>query len=321
MVVDKLTEKLEALLFASGSAMEVAKLTDIVGEKYKRNVIKALEKIRESYDKRKSPVMVVELDGLWKLTVREEFLPLVRRIVSDMELPKSVLETLAVIAWKTPLMQSQLIKVRTNKAYEHIDLLERLGFINKTKAGRSYRLALAEKFYEYFDVQGGNIKSAFKDVKGIEEELEMEHQKHLDELTNNDSESKITATTTKESNVEEIQIAMEADAPHLGGLEVVDSISEDVPEGIEIVDELSVDEVQDEVDIEESDSIEEKSSKKSRIKDLSSSIEETDDDDDESDAPVEEVEEIIEELDEEEKAKEDIEEILDEAIGEEEKKD
>ena len=183
MVVDNLLDKVEALLFASGRAMTIEQLSELIEEPSQKNVKDAIKKLKESFDNRKSPTMIVEQDNGWKITVREEYLPLVRKIVAETELPKSVLETLAVIAWRAPVLQSIVIKVRTNKAYEHIDELEKLGFISRKKEGRSFRLSLSEKFFEYFDVKGGDIRKMFKDARGIEKELEQEQQKHLEDQT------------------------------------------------------------------------------------------------------------------------------------------
>ena len=217
--------KVEAVLFASGKPMSGDIIMSIIEEESKKRLNSALKTLKKTYDDSGSSLMIIEQDGLWKLTVREQYLPIVRKIVSDTELSKTVLETLAVIAWKSPLLQSEVIKVRTNKAYEHIDQLEKLGFITKKKEGRSFILSLSEKFFEYFDVEKGDIKKMFKDSKGIEKELEIEQKKHIQ----NDS-----VEPNEESK--DIREAVDAEGPHLGKLEVVDSIDNEQPESIEIVD-------------------------------------------------------------------------------------
>ena len=237
---DKLIEKIEALLFASGKALSVESLMGFLEYDNKKNVNSSLKKLKESYDQKKSPLMVVEQDDAWKLTVREEFLPLVRKIVADTELPKTVLETLAVIAWKSPVLQSNVIKVRTNKAYEHVDLLERLGFITRKKEGRSFKISLSEKFYEYFDVEHGDIRKMFKDVKGIEKELEEEQKKHENSRLPSEENNSENDEIREEINHDlEVSQAIDAEKPHLGSLEVVDAISEDTPNTVEIVDSIS----------------------------------------------------------------------------------
>src|SRR3989304_858366 len=132
--------QIEALLFASGRFMDADTLLQLTGVSNKLVLVNNVKKLKEEYEKRSSPLMVVEEKDGWKLTVREAYLPLVRKIVSETQLPKTLLETLAVIAWKSPALQSEIIDIRHNKAYEHIEELEELEFIKKEKKGRSFVL-------------------------------------------------------------------------------------------------------------------------------------------------------------------------------------
>ena len=114
----------EALLFASGRFMTADTLMNLTGASSKQVLMNNIAKLKAEYDERGSPMMIVEEKDGWKLTVREKYLPLVRKIVSETELPKTILETLAVIAWKAPVLQSEIINIRHNKAYDHIAELE-----------------------------------------------------------------------------------------------------------------------------------------------------------------------------------------------------
>ena len=157
--------QVEALLFASGRFMDVATLLNLTGASGKQVLINNIDRLKKEYDDRQSPLMVVKEKDWWKLTVRETYLPLVRKIISETELPKTILETLAIIAWKAPVLQSEVVNIRHNKAYEHISELVELGFIRKKPSGRSYIMNLTEKFFEYFDVDGAkNIRDVFRKV-------------------------------------------------------------------------------------------------------------------------------------------------------------
>ncbi|MFH2020797.1 MAG: SMC-Scp complex subunit ScpB [archaeon] len=159
--------QIEALLFASGRFVNIETLLNLTGASGKQVLINNINRLKQEYDERQSPLMVVEEKDGWKLTVREPYLPLVRKIVSETELPKTILETLAVIAWKAPVLQSEIIDIRHNKAYEHIAELEELGFIRKDLKGRSYLLSLTEKFFEYFDIEGAkDIREVLAKVVG-----------------------------------------------------------------------------------------------------------------------------------------------------------
>ena len=200
--------QVEAILFASGRLMEIDTLINLTGASSKKVISNAVEKLMEEYEKRDSPMMVVEEKGGWKLTVREKYLSLVRNIVSDMELPKSVLETLAVIAWKSPVMQSEIISIRHNKAYEHIKELVELEFISKESYGRSYMIKLTNKFFNYFDIEGKkDIKEIFKTIQ------ETPVQRKVDEFEGLD----VYESQNKEKE------NLENDGEHIGKLEIYES--------------------------------------------------------------------------------------------------
>ena len=70
------------------------------------------------------------------------------------ELKTAELRTLATIAIKKKILQSDLILLRGSGAYEHIKELLNKKFIVKRKQndGRSYWLSLSEKFFQTFAV-------------------------------------------------------------------------------------------------------------------------------------------------------------------------
>ncbi|NJL43834.1 MAG: SMC-Scp complex subunit ScpB [Nitrosarchaeum sp.] len=157
--------QLEALLFASGKAMQVERLAELTGTT-PQETLKELHTLKEEYDQRATALTLFEEGDAWKMNVREAHLPLVQRIVADTELLMPVMETLAVIAHLKDPMQADVVKIRGGGAYEHIAELVKLGFVTKLAEGRTYRLKLSEKFYEYFDIQGQeDIDAFFKDVQ------------------------------------------------------------------------------------------------------------------------------------------------------------
>jgi segregation and condensation protein B len=149
--------KVEAVLFASGRKLDAAELAQLTGGS-KPKVQESLKELYSSYKAAETSLMLIQDGEHWKLSVKEEFMPLVRGIVAETELPKAVLETLAVVAWKSPILQADVIKLRNNKAYEHIAELVDSGFIAKERHGRSYKLRLTQKFEEYFDLDEIKLK-------------------------------------------------------------------------------------------------------------------------------------------------------------------
>src|SRR3989338_3608124 len=86
-----LKNKLEALLFSSGRKMGIEELSKLTNERRER-IQKALEELKKEHDDKESSTMLVNEGDFWKLTVREQYLPLVRNIVTETELSRTILE-------------------------------------------------------------------------------------------------------------------------------------------------------------------------------------------------------------------------------------
>lgn len=148
----ELKQKIEAILFSTGKEVtlqELMRLCNVEEEEIKQ----AISELKNQYAF-SSTIMLAEEGDAWKLAVREAHLPLVRRVVKQTELTKTLVETLAVVTWKAPVLQSDVVKIRTNKAYDHLRLLEEKGFITRKKHGRTQLINLTQKFFEYFDLKG-----------------------------------------------------------------------------------------------------------------------------------------------------------------------
>lgn len=197
--MSELKKRLEAILFASGKGVSESDLVEFTNSKLKE-VKKALQELQEEYEKRDTSLTISEADSKWKLSVRGKYTSDIQKIVSETELPKPILKTLAVVAYKSPVLQSDIINMRGQGAYDHIKVLVKQKLITKDEEGRSYILKITDKFYNYFDVEGD------EDIKDIFKQLREAHQEKLGNLKIFDSEKSI-----QEENKETI-----------GNLEVID---------------------------------------------------------------------------------------------------
>lgn len=210
--------KVEAILFSTGhriSLDEVSKLS----RSLRSDVLNALKELQKEYDEKQSSLMLADEGDFWKFTVRDHFIPIVRKIVTETELTKSVLETLAVIAFKYPILQSDLIKLRTNKAYDHLVELEKSGYISRQKHGRTNLIKLTEKFFRYFDLKEEKLKEQFKDFDSIakaikEKEIEVEQikeeqRKRAEDLKKEDEKIKKEIESLDEAE-EEFKVPLES---------------------------------------------------------------------------------------------------------------
>ncbi len=159
-------KKVEAALFVAGkfvSTQELVALTDINPILLSR----VLERIKESY--KNGAIQIINKNDLWKMDVRNEYRDIVNKMATgNEEFTKAEQETLAMIAHKHPIPQSNIISIRGNKAYDHIKRFVDLGLVNSKKLGRTRELDLSEEFYNYFSIKKKeNVENVFDEkIKG-----------------------------------------------------------------------------------------------------------------------------------------------------------
>lgn len=166
--------KLEAVLFAYGRLVTEEELAKILG---RPNVKQLLTALKEKFSSSDSSLNLIQQDNRWKLTVKDNYLNLVKGIVTKTELDRPTMETLAVIAFKYPILQSKVIDIRSASAYDHIKTLVEFGYVLKEKYGRSFKLKLTQKFFDYFDLPEEKLKEFFSDFKEVEKEIIAQEEK------------------------------------------------------------------------------------------------------------------------------------------------
>src|SRR3990172_3969329 len=162
--------KVEAALFISGKFMSIQELvafTDVNPILLK----KILEDLAEKY--KDSGIEIVNKNNLWKMDVSSDYTWMVNKLAGgNSEFTKAEQETLALIAYKQPMKQSIVIKIRGNKAYEHIKNFVERGLINKKKMGHTAELTLNDNFFDYFSLTGDAEENNFEiEKRGNAEEL------------------------------------------------------------------------------------------------------------------------------------------------------
>lgn len=105
--------------------------------------------------------LMQEANGRWKLTLTQDYVPIVRHLNAETELPKASLDILALVAHHESALQSDIVGQIGGHAYEHIRSLVEQGFLEKKPEGRSYRLSLGETFFRYFEISRTQAKDLF----------------------------------------------------------------------------------------------------------------------------------------------------------------
>ncbi len=142
-------EIIEAALFVSSEPISVEKLGQL-SKLSREEVLKAIHQLRQGYSKIGSVIEIREVgDGNYLMQVKDYLSETLVELVKP-SLPQEVLKTLAYIAIRQPVLQSQVIKARGEKAYSHIKLLVEKEFVSAEPKGRTKLLTTTPKFSSYF---------------------------------------------------------------------------------------------------------------------------------------------------------------------------
>jgi segregation and condensation protein B len=145
-------KKIEAVLFVSARFLKIQELISLT-DLNPIIIEELLEKLQEKYNKEDSSIEIIKKNDMWKMDVKPEYYYIINKLAGGKsEFSKAEQETLGIIAYKQPIKQSVIIKIRGNKAYDHIKRFLELGLIKKKKLGHTHELSLSEDFYDYFSI-------------------------------------------------------------------------------------------------------------------------------------------------------------------------
>ncbi len=130
---------------------------------------KLVQRLRDLYDADETPFQVVELAGGFQLLTRANYHPWLvrlRRTGHDVRLTAAGLETLAVIAYKQPIMRAEIEKIRGVNCTELIRLLMEKGLVRiagrHDSLGRPQLYGTTKQFLQAFGL------NTLKDLPEVE---------------------------------------------------------------------------------------------------------------------------------------------------------
>lgn len=147
---------LEAALFMSPKPLtlnDLAKITKVNSLGYVKNL---LEELANEYSG--SGLEISNNPQGWYMQVRQEVLPEVAHLTPYSDLSEGCKRTLAIVLYKEPVKQSEIIKMQGNKAYAYIKTLARKGLLSAEKEGRTKILKLTKEFERYFGERRDKIR-------------------------------------------------------------------------------------------------------------------------------------------------------------------
>ncbi len=106
---------LESLLFVTAEPVPLERLMVALGTVSKSELRHALQSLREDFDREGRGVQMVELAGGYQIVTRAEHAPWIKRLAKAKASPKlsrSGMESLAIIAYKQPIVRAEIEQIR-----------------------------------------------------------------------------------------------------------------------------------------------------------------------------------------------------------------
>ncbi|MCD7805744.1 MAG: SMC-Scp complex subunit ScpB [Lachnospiraceae bacterium] len=174
---------MEAILFTVGDSVEISRLSLVTGLD-KRAVTELLKELQSEYDERNSGLQLAFWEDAVQLGTRPEYYEQIIQIArtpKKLTLSDTVLETMAIVAYKQPVTRLEIEKIRgvssdhaINKLLEY-DLIQELGRLDAP--GRPILFGTTEQFLRSFGL------SSMEDLPEISalqvEELKQQAQEEV----------------------------------------------------------------------------------------------------------------------------------------------
>ena len=160
--MEQLKYIIESLLFVAEDPLTVDKLRTIIETAEAKDIRDALQALSQEYEQRGGGFWLSEVAGGWQMRSRPEYHEWIKKMLqpSPQRLSKAALETLAIIAYKQPIIRADIEYIRgVDSGGVLRQLMERklirvLG--RKEIAGRPLIYATTKLFLEMFDLKSLN---------------------------------------------------------------------------------------------------------------------------------------------------------------------
>ena len=144
---------IEAALYVTGKPLDLKTLGSVVGFRSDEKIRDLGRALKEKYGSDNSALEVLELsDGRFVMQLKPQYVADVKRLATRQLLTPGPMKTLSFIAYRQPITQSYVAKVRGNLAYSHVKQLREIGLIAEEKMGRTKVLRTTPNFADYFNL-------------------------------------------------------------------------------------------------------------------------------------------------------------------------
>jgi len=160
----------EAVLFAADAPLPAARIAEILGVGDARDVRKHIEALNRKYEQMGASFRIETLAGGFQMLTLPDYniwVSKLRKKRAESKLSQAALETLAIVAYKQPVLRAEIEAIRGVSAGEVLNRLREMGLIKivgrADDLGRPMLYGTTKKFLEVFGL------ASLDDLPQIEE--------------------------------------------------------------------------------------------------------------------------------------------------------
>jgi len=183
----------ESLLFVSQEPLSIQRLTAVIGDVSKAEVVQALQVLGEELALEGRGIRLAEIAGGFRLVTKQEYASWIKRMdksKSTAKLSRSALESLAIIAYKQPIVRAEIEEIRGVEASGVVrTLLERklVRIVGRKEVpGRPIMYGTTKFFLEHFGLNDLSQLPPLREFRELgESEQAMLPMDEVENLTTN----------------------------------------------------------------------------------------------------------------------------------------
>ena len=167
---------LEALIFASEAPLTPERVADVLADTEKKEALSLLEELSREYETRGGGILLVQVAGGFQFRTRPEMAPWIRKLKSARPamLSPAALETLAVIAYRQPIVKSEIDRIRgvdvsgALKGLLEKKIVRIVG--RKDVPGKPIIYGTTRKFLEVFNLKDLSELPTLRELKDLQDD-------------------------------------------------------------------------------------------------------------------------------------------------------
>ncbi len=189
--MEDLKNIIESMLFVSEDPLTIDRIKNVLTFADTKEIQNALKVLLDEYESRKGGFFLHEVAGGYQIRTRPEYTEWIKRLVkpNPRRISKAALETLAIIAYKQPVIRSDIEHIRGVDCGGVIRMLLERKLVRvlgrKKIPGRPLIYATTKQFLETFDLKDLKDLPTPKEIEGLTNSLsEKKEETSLDSLEN-----------------------------------------------------------------------------------------------------------------------------------------